>query len=133
MTALADTKPRARTLLRAALNLTCAAAAAALGSTAHAAPARNVIVFLGDAGGVSTINAAGILAHDRPQSLFIHSMPHVALSDTSSLDRWVSDSAAGMTAIMTGRKTNNGMVSVVPASAGGAAGGVTPGKKVLEK
>ena len=67
--------------------------------------ARNVIVFLGDAGGLPTLNAAGILAHDRPQSLFIQSMPHVGLSDTSSTDRWVTDSAAGMTAIMTGQKT----------------------------
>jgi alkaline phosphatase len=91
--------------------------------------ARNVIVFLGDAGGVSTINAAGILANDRAQSLFIQSMPNVALSDTSSLNNWVTDSGAGMTAIMTGRKTNNAMVSVVPDAQGG---GVTPVKTLLE-
>ncbi|MBO9526698.1 MAG: alkaline phosphatase, partial [Sphingobium yanoikuyae] len=48
--------------------------------------ARNIILFLGDAGGVPTLNAAGIMAHDRPQSLFIQSMPHVGLSDTSALD-----------------------------------------------
>jgi alkaline phosphatase len=81
---------------------------------------RNVIVFLGDAGGLPTLSAGGIMAHDRPQSLFIHSMPHVGLSDTSSLNRWVSDSAAGMTAIMTGHKTDNGMVSMIPSAAGGA-------------
>jgi len=91
--------------------------------------ARNVIVFLGDAGGVSTINAAGILANDRAQSLFIQSMPNVALSDTSSLNNWVTDSGAGMTAIMTGRKTNNAMVSVVPDAQGS---GVTPVKTLLE-
>ncbi|MEG3087050.1 alkaline phosphatase [Sphingomonas sp. PB4P5] len=91
--------------------------------------ARNVIVFLGDAGGLSTINAAGILAHDRAQSLFIQSMPHVGLSDTSSLNNWVTDSGAGMTAIMTGRKTNNAMVSVVPNAQGGS---VTPVKTLLE-
>jgi alkaline phosphatase len=93
------------------------------------AVARNVIVFLGDAGGVPTLNAAGIYAHDRPLSLFIQSMPHIALSDTSALDGWVSDSAAGMTAIMTGSKTRNGMVSVVPAE---GEGGVTPLKTILE-
>jgi alkaline phosphatase len=76
--------------------------------------ARNVILFLGDAGGISTLNAAGIYAHDRPQSLFIQSMPHLALSDTSALDQWVTDSAAGMTAIVTGQKTNNGMLSLLP-------------------
>lgn len=79
-----------------------------------AARARNVILFLGDAGGIPTLNAAGILAHDRPQSLFIQGMPHIALSDTSALDSWVTDSAAGMTAIVTGRKTNDGMLSMLP-------------------
>jgi alkaline phosphatase len=90
--------------------------------------ARNIILFLGDAGGVPTLNAAGIIAHDRPQSLFIQSMPHVGLSDTSALDNWVTDSAAGMSAIMTGHKTNNGMISALPA----ADGGITPVKSFLE-
>lgn len=91
--------------------------------------ARNVILFLGDAGGIPTLNAAGVYAHDRPQSLFIQSMPHIALSDTSSLNRWVSDSGAGMTAIMTGQKTNNAMVSAVPTADGAD---VTPVKTLLE-
>ena len=90
--------------------------------------ARNIILFLGDAGGVPTLNAAGIMAHDRPQSLFIQSMPHVGLSDTSALDNWVTDSGAGMSAIMTGHKTNNGMISALPA----ADGGITPVKSFLE-
>ena len=98
--------------------------------TQHRSPhARNIILFLGDAGGLPTISAAGILAHDRPQSLFLQSMPHLGLSDTSSSNRWVTDSAAGMTAIMTGRKTNNSMVSVVP---DGSGGGVKPVKTLLE-
>jgi alkaline phosphatase len=86
---------------------------------ADAQTAKNVILFLGDAGGLPTLNAAGIYAHDRPLSLFVHSMPHVGLSETSALDNWVTDSAAGMTAIMTGHKTRNGMVSMVPAEGGG--------------
>jgi alkaline phosphatase len=90
--------------------------------------ARNIILFLGDAGGVPTLNAAGIMAHDRPQSLFIQSMPHVGLSDTSALDNWVTDSAAGMTAIMTGQKTNSGMVSALPM----ADGKISPVKTFLE-
>ncbi|WP_244646484.1 alkaline phosphatase [Sphingomonas sp. CFBP 8760] len=81
---------------------------------------RNVIIFLGDAGGLPTLGAAAILAHDRPQSLFIQSMPHVGLSDTSSRNRWVTDSAAGMTAIIAGHKTDNGVVSMIPGTAGGA-------------
>ena len=82
--------------------------------------AKNVILFLGDAGGIPTLNAAGIYENDRPQSLFIQSMPHLALSDTSSLDRWVTDSAAGMTALVAGQKTNNGWLSLLPGPAGGA-------------
>ncbi|MFD2431382.1 hypothetical protein ACFSUK_31595 [Sphingobium scionense] len=44
-----------------------AAAPAQAQETAGAAPqrARNIILFLGDAGGVPTLNAAGIMAHDR--------------------------------------------------------------------
>lgn len=119
----------------AGLPLACLLIGAAFASTPALAKqrqptkARNVIIFLGDAGGVPTISAAGILAHDRPQSLFIQSMPNVALSDTSALNRWVTDSAAGMTAIMTGRKTDNSMVSVVPDA---RANGVTPVKTLME-
>lgn len=111
-----------------ALSLIAVAVSMTVGA-AQAQEARNVIVFLGDAGGLSTVNAAGILAHDKPQSLFIQSMPNVGLSDTSSLNRWVTDSGAGMTAIMTGYKTNNSMVSAVPTGAGDA---VRPVKSFLE-
>lgn len=96
---------------------------------AQSQEARNVIIFLGDAGGLPTLNAAGILANDKPQSLYIQSMPYVALSDTSSENRWVTDSGAGMTAIMTGHKTNNSMVSAIPSGPNGA---VTPVKTLLE-
>jgi alkaline phosphatase len=110
--------------------LALAALAIALApAAASAQKARNVILFLGDAGGLPTLNAAGILANDRPQSLYIHTMPHVGLSDTSALNNWVTDSGAGMSAIMTGRKTNNAMISVVPTGAGGA---VVPVKTFLE-
>ena len=91
--------------------------------------AKNVILFLGDAGGLSTLNAAGIYGHGQPQSLFIQHLDHFALSDTSSLDAWVTDSAAGMTAIVTGHKTNNGMLSVLPTS---DAATLQPVKTILE-
>jgi alkaline phosphatase len=73
--------------------------------------AKNVILFIGDAAGVATINAASIYEHGRPQALYLQKMPHVALMDTSTASQWVSDSAAGMTAIVTGRKTHNGVIS----------------------
>ncbi len=115
--------------LRILAALAAGAVLASAGAPAQAQTAKNVILFLGDAGGVPTLHAAGVYAHDRPQSLFIQSMPHIALSDTSALNRWVSDSAAGMTAIMTGHKTNNGMLSVVPSADGGA---LQPVKTLLE-
>lgn len=73
--------------------------------------ARNVILFIGDAGGIPTLHAASLYGHRHPQALFIQQMPHVALMDTSPADAWVSDSAAGMSAIMTGQKTDNGVIS----------------------
>jgi alkaline phosphatase len=76
--------------------------------------AKNVILFLGDAGGLSTLNAASIHGYKEPQSLYIQRMPHIGLSETSSTSSWVTDSAAGMTAIVTGHKTANGVLSQAP-------------------
>jgi alkaline phosphatase len=87
------------------------------GCAAHTPPAspaapraRNVILFLADAGGIPTLHAAGVHGGDT-RRLFLRGMPHVALSETSSASQWVTDSAAGMTAIVTGHKTHNGVVS----------------------
>ena len=85
--------------------------------------ARNVILFLGDAGGIPTLHAASLVAYQKPNGLFIHSMPHIALSDTSAADVWVTDSAAGMSAIVTGQKTNNGVISMSASTARGKADG----------
>lgn len=73
--------------------------------------ARNIILFIGDAGGLPTLSAASLYGYDRPQALFIQKMPNIALMDTSTASNWVTDSAAGMTAIVTGRKTHNGVLS----------------------
>jgi alkaline phosphatase len=72
--------------------------------------ARNVILFLADAGGTSTIAAASLHGYGAPRRLFIQRLPHIALSDTTSASNIVTDSAAGMTAIVAGEKTNNGVV-----------------------
>ncbi len=93
--------------------------------------ARNVILFLGDAGGIPTLNAAGIYGYDKPRALFLQRMPHIALMETSSASSWVSDSAAGMTAIVTGQKTHNGVVSQSAAAVRGAKDGA-PLKTILE-
>lgn len=73
--------------------------------------ARNVVLFLADAGGIPTINAASWHGYEAPRRLFVQRMPHIALSDTSPVRDLVTDSAAGMTAIVTGQKVLNGVLS----------------------
>lgn len=85
--------------------------------------AKNVILFIGDAGGIPALHAASIYGHNAPQKLFIQNMPNVALMDTSAANAWVTDSAAGMTAIVTGQKTNSGVVSQSAAAVRGKADG----------
>jgi alkaline phosphatase len=81
--------------------------------------AKNVILFIGDAGGLSTLHAASVHRYGEPAKLFVQRMPNLALSDTSSASDWVTDSAAGMTAIVTGVKTHNGVISQGPESVRG--------------
>jgi alkaline phosphatase len=73
--------------------------------------AKNVILFLGDGTGLPTVHAASILRHGKSHGFFLHTLPNLGLSETSSASNWVTDSAAGMTAIVTGRKTHNGVIS----------------------
>ncbi len=93
--------------------------------------ARNVILFLADAGGVPTLNAASLHGYGEPQKLFVQSWLNAALSDTSTASNWVTDSAAGMTAIVTGAKTHNGVISQGPDAVRGKKDG-SPLKTILE-
>ncbi|HTV01715.1 MAG TPA: alkaline phosphatase [Luteitalea sp.] len=93
--------------------------------------ARNVVLFLADAGGTSTIAAASLHAHGAARKLFIQGMPHIALSDTSTASQIVTDSAAGMTAIVTGQKTHNGVISLSSKTVRGKVDG-DPLKTILE-
>src|ERR1700755_2592641 len=96
-----------RQLVVAGLLLVAGAAVArAVPSRAH-----NVILFLADAAGIPTINAASRFGYDAPRRLFVQRMPFIGLSETSTASEWVSDSAAGMTAIVTGTRTNNGVIA----------------------
>jgi alkaline phosphatase len=93
--------------------------------------AKNVVVFLGDAGGIPTLHAASIHGYGAPGKLFLQQMPYMGLSETSPVGAWVADSAAGMTAIVTGHKTKNSVISqsaeAVPGKSDGA-----PLKTILE-
>lgn len=95
------------------------------------ARARNVILFLADAAGVPVLNAASLMAYNEPMKLRIQQWPHLGLSETSPVDRFVSDSANGMTAIVTGTKTRNGVISQGPDAIRGERDGA-PLKTLLE-
>ncbi|MEN9807650.1 MAG: hypothetical protein RL756_2170 [Pseudomonadota bacterium] len=91
------------------------------GAWAHAEPTakkRNVILFLGDGMGISTITAARILAGQlagntgEEHELAFERFPHVALIKTYNVDAQVPDSAGTMSAIMTGEKTRIGIFGV---------------------
>jgi alkaline phosphatase len=80
--------------------------------------AKNVILFVGDGMGISTIAAARILEGQlrgepgEENSLFFEKLPYAALSKTYSWDQQTSDSAPTMTAMVTGYKAREGMLSV---------------------
>jgi alkaline phosphatase len=98
---------------------------------AYGRSAKNVILFLGDAAGIPTIDGASIYAYGRPHMFFIQHMPFMALVETSTASQWVTDSAAGMTAIVTGVKTHNGVLSQSDSAVRGKKDG-EPLKTILE-
>lgn len=81
-------------------------------------PAKNVILFVGDGMGVTTLTAARIFEGQlRGQSgeenrLYFEDFPYLALSKTYTWDQQTPDSAPTMTAMMTGYKVREGMLSV---------------------
>jgi alkaline phosphatase len=93
--------------------------------------AKNVILFIADAGGTSTIAAASWHAYGEPRRLFVQRMPYIALSETSTASQLVTDSAAGMTAIATGQRTHNGVIAQSATAVRGQADG-EPLKSILE-
>ena len=95
------------------------------------ARAKNIILFLADAGGVPTISAASLLGYGEPMRLHVQQWPHLGLSETSPVDEFVSDSANGMSAIITGVKTRNGVISQGPDAVRGQSDGA-PTKTLLE-
>lgn len=86
-------------------------------------PARNVIIFIGDGMGVSTLTAARIHGGQQADvdgesyATAIDRLPYTALVRTYSHDGQVSDSAPTATAILAGVKTRNGVIGVGPEAA----------------
>ena len=80
--------------------------------------ARNVILFIGDGMGVSTVTAARILQGQQngepgeENLLSFERFPWLALSKTYNANQQTPDSAGTMSAIMTGEKTLAGVIAV---------------------
>lgn len=83
-----------------------------------AARAKNVILFIGDGMGVTTVTAARILEGQlrgetgEENWLSFERLPHTALIKTYNTNQQTPDSAGTMTAIVTGVKTRSGVLSV---------------------
>jgi len=85
-------------------------------------PARNVILFVGDGMGISTLTAARIFAGQQKggdgesHRLVMETMPWSALSRTYTHDAQVADSAPTAAAMTTGVKSYNGTIGVTQAA-----------------
>ena len=79
---------------------------------------KNVILFVGDGMGVSTVTAARILdgqlkgMSGEENNLSIDLFPYTGFAKTYNVDAQIPDSAGTMTAMMTGVKTDAGVIGV---------------------
>jgi len=84
------------------------------------AKAKNIILFIGDGMGVSTVTAAGIFdgqskgMSGEGNKLSFEEFPYVSLVKTYNLDSQVADSAGTASAMNTGYKTQIGKINVRP-------------------
>jgi alkaline phosphatase len=118
--------PMTRTLLSTLLLAACCGAATAqTAATMRLAPkpqAKNIIFFLGDGMGPTTITAARIFKAGEDGLLNFERLDRTARIKTYSADAQVTDSAPSMGAYMTGVKINNDVISMKDAKP------VSPGK-----
>ncbi|MFV0521598.1 MAG: alkaline phosphatase [Mangrovibacterium sp.] len=70
---------------------------------------KNIIFLIGDGTGLSQISAGLTANHGK---LFLENFKHVGFSQTQSSDNYVTDSAAGGTALSSGERTYNGAIGV---------------------
>jgi alkaline phosphatase len=94
--------------------IAAALAAAALTACGGSAPPRNVLFFLGDGMGITTLTASRIYQVGEDGELTIDTLPETAFIKTYSHDAQVTDSAPSMSAYMTGVKMNNEVISMTP-------------------
>ncbi len=73
--------------------------------------AKNVIILIGDGMGQNVAQLSQWHYNGATNPYAMQTMPYIGLSKTYSANNGVTDSAAGGTAMATGRKTNNGFIS----------------------
>ena len=91
---------------------------------------KNVLFFLGDGMGITTLTASRIYAYGEDGNLTIDTLPETAFLKTYSNDSQVTDSAPSMAAYMTGVKSNNGVLSMDSAATQQADCSTSAGKAV---
>lgn len=74
--------------------------------------AKNVILFIGDGMGFGHLRAARCFKNGNPAPLVLETLPESAELTTFSASDAITDSAAGATAMATGRKVYDGVLSV---------------------
>ena len=75
---------------------------------------KNVVLMIGDGMGVAHLSLTRIAETGGREKLNIDSMPIGGFARTYSADSLITDSAAAATALATGCKTKNGMISTTP-------------------
>lgn len=73
---------------------------------------KSVILLIGDGMGVEQAKAASLYVHGVENALFMHSAPYQNLVHTNNSDQRVTDSAAAATAMATGQKVENRILSL---------------------
>ncbi|KAH8363459.1 hypothetical protein KR084_010652 [Drosophila pseudotakahashii] len=81
--------------------------------------ARNIIIFIGDGMGISTISAGRIYkgqylkhGHGEEETLIFDDFPNTGMAKTYNVDKQVPDSAGTATAIFSGSKTHYGAIGM---------------------
>ena len=90
-----------------------------LGSVAFAAGAKYVFLFIGDGMGLTSIHATEMYLHDvkgsgKPgaERISFTKFPVVGLMNTFDAGRYITDSASAITAMLSGRKTLDGVLNM---------------------
>jgi alkaline phosphatase len=74
--------------------------------------AKNIILFIGDGMGFEQVKAAGMYASGASGTLSFESFPYSGSVSTTNAEGGTTDSAAAATAIATGIKVSNGVISM---------------------